>query len=209
MTTWELIKDSGSVPDTSTKNNMKKVKQWLSSIENKDISKRALNNLSISEDMMDYGFDSFKKALEFAFCWSETPEGYQYWKDVSNGLIPAPPILGEEDVAEEDSSGLTWEFLLPGATVRYGPSISDMVEDGLKDGTVTDDSVWVDQVGGDHYKKLKIQPMEISLANNLNAAQHTAIKYIMRYKDKGGKEDLEKAIHTINLLIKFEYGKEI
>lgn len=61
------------------------------------------------------------------------------------------------------------------------------------------------QVGGDHYKKLKIQPMRYSMENNLNACQHTAIKYITRYKDKGDPiENLEKAIHTIELLIQFE-----
>ena len=61
------------------------------------------------------------------------------------------------------------------------------------------------QVGGDHYKKLKIQPMRYSMLNNLNACQHTAIKYITRYKDKGEwRENLEKAIHTIELLIAFE-----
>jgi hypothetical protein len=61
---------------------------------------------------------------------------------------------------------------------------------------------WAKQVGGDHYKKYKIQPMEYSLANGLNAAQHTAVKYITRYMDKGTPiEDLEKAKHTIDLLI--------
>lgn len=62
------------------------------------------------------------------------------------------------------------------------------------------------QVGGDHYKHLKIQPMEYSMKNNLNACQHTAIKYITRYKTKGGKMDLEKAIHCIQLLIEMEYS---
>ena len=60
------------------------------------------------------------------------------------------------------------------------------------------------QVGGDHYLKLAIKPMEYSMANNLNACQHTAIKYVTRYKDKGGIEDLRKAIHTIEMLIEFE-----
>jgi len=64
------------------------------------------------------------------------------------------------------------------------------------------------QIGGDHYKSLPIQPMQLSMANGLNACQHTAIKYLMRYKAKGGKIDLEKAIHTIQLLIEFEYGGE-
>jgi hypothetical protein len=60
------------------------------------------------------------------------------------------------------------------------------------------------QVGGDHYKKLKIQPMEYSMANKLDPCQHTAIKYITRFRDKGGIADLEKAKHVIDMLIEFE-----
>lgn len=64
------------------------------------------------------------------------------------------------------------------------------------------------QVGGDHYKKYKIQPMEYSMANGLDACQHTAIKYITRFRDKGGVADLEKAKHCIDLLIEFERKAE-
>lgn len=60
------------------------------------------------------------------------------------------------------------------------------------------------QVGGAHYKTLKIQPFEYSLANGLDACQHTAIKYITRFREKGGVKDLEKAIHTIQFLIEHE-----
>jgi hypothetical protein len=59
-------------------------------------------------------------------------------------------------------------------------------------------------VGGTHYTKLKIQPMEYSMANNLNACQHTIIKYVTRYADKNGLEDLKKARHTLDMLIEFE-----
>lgn len=59
------------------------------------------------------------------------------------------------------------------------------------------------QVGGNHYTKLKIQPMEYSMANNLGAAEHTVIKYVSRWKDKGGVQDLKKARHTLDLLIEF------
>ena len=61
------------------------------------------------------------------------------------------------------------------------------------------------QVGGSHYSKLAIQPMEYCLKNNLNYAQSNVIKYITRYKDKGGIEDLKKAKHCIDLLIEIEY----
>lgn len=63
------------------------------------------------------------------------------------------------------------------------------------------------QVGGNHYAKMKIQPMEFSMVNGLDACQHTAIKYIARFRDKGGIEDLNKAIHVIQMLIEFEEKK--
>lgn len=53
------------------------------------------------------------------------------------------------------------------------------------------------QVGGSHYKTLKIQPFEYSLANGLDACQHTAVKYVTRWKEKGGIKDIDKAIHTL------------
>lgn len=57
------------------------------------------------------------------------------------------------------------------------------------------------QVGGDHYKKLKIQPVEYILANNLGYIEGNIIKYITRWKDKGGVQDLEKIKHYCDLLI--------
>jgi len=58
------------------------------------------------------------------------------------------------------------------------------------------------QVGGDHYTKLEIQPMTYSMANNLNALQHTAIKYVTRYQDKGtALQDLAKARHCIDMMV--------
>lgn len=63
------------------------------------------------------------------------------------------------------------------------------------------------QVGGGHYKNMSIQPMEYSMKNGLDACQHTAIKYISRFRDKGGIEDLRKAKHVIDMLIQFEEEK--
>ena len=60
------------------------------------------------------------------------------------------------------------------------------------------------QIGGDHYTKLKIQPMQYSMENNLDPLQHTAIKYITRFRDKAGSVDLEKAKHCIDMLIQYE-----
>ncbi len=60
------------------------------------------------------------------------------------------------------------------------------------------------QIGGDHYKSMAIQPMEYSMANKLDSFQHTIIKYVTRFRGKGGIQDLEKAKHCIDLLIHFE-----
>ena len=57
------------------------------------------------------------------------------------------------------------------------------------------------QVGGDHYIKLGIQPFDYSESNELGARQHTAIKYITRYKDKNGLEDLKKARDVVDQMI--------
>ncbi len=62
------------------------------------------------------------------------------------------------------------------------------------------------QVGGCHYTKRPIQPFEYSMRNKLDPMQHTIIKYVTRFRDKGGREDLEKAKHTIDLLIENDYG---
>lgn len=69
------------------------------------------------------------------------------------------------------------------------------------------DSALGTQVGGNHYKHLKVQPMEFSMANGLDACQHTIIKYVTRYESKGGIEDLLKARHALDMLIEFKYGK--
>lgn len=57
------------------------------------------------------------------------------------------------------------------------------------------------QVGGQHYKSMKIQPIEFIQANNLGFEEGNAVKYICRWKNKNGVQDLEKAIHYIQLLI--------
>lgn len=57
------------------------------------------------------------------------------------------------------------------------------------------------QVGGDHYAKNKIQPIDFILANNLGWCEANAVKYLTRWKNKNGLEDLRKAKHYIELLI--------
>jgi hypothetical protein len=63
------------------------------------------------------------------------------------------------------------------------------------------------QVGGNHYKKYKIQPIEFIIKNNIGFVEGNIIKYILRFKEKGGVSDLEKAKHYIELLIESSKGK--
>lgn len=60
------------------------------------------------------------------------------------------------------------------------------------------------QIGGNHYSKLKIQPAEYIHKNQIGFIEGSVIKYVTRWRDKGGIEDLRKARHFIDMLIDFE-----
>ncbi len=62
------------------------------------------------------------------------------------------------------------------------------------------------QVGGMHYKQYPIQPVEFCQKNGLNAIESSIIKYAVRHRNKGGKEDVEKIIHYAKLLLELEYA---
>lgn len=82
--------------------------------------------------------------------------------------------------------------------------ISIKPDDGLSSSFADAVSPLQAQIGGDHYTKLAIQPMQYSMKNGLDPLQHTIIKYVTRFRDKAGIEDLEKAKHCIDMLIEFE-----
>ena len=78
---------------------------------------------------------------------------------------------------------------------------------GKLDG-IGETSAFESQVGGNHYKDLSIQPLEFIVANDLDFCQGNVVKYVVRYKLKGGLEDLRKARHYLDLLIELK-EKEI
>ena len=63
------------------------------------------------------------------------------------------------------------------------------------------------QEGGDHYRQMKIQPVQFIHANGIPFIEGSIIKYVSRWRSKGGVKDLEKARHFIDLLIELE-GKQ-
>tara|TARA_R110000822_G_scaffold35007_11_gene98896 strand:- start:430 stop:654 length:225 start_codon:yes stop_codon:yes gene_type:complete len=60
------------------------------------------------------------------------------------------------------------------------------------------------QVGGNHYKDMAIQPVEFIMQNGIGFMEGNAIKYLSRWRSKGGVEDLKKARHYLDMLIEFE-----
>ena len=102
----------------------------------------------------------------------------------------------------------------PFDTHRYPPIVkrddqirNKELEKQVAESTKPTMDAWQKQVGGEHYKQYAIQPAKFALANNLDYAQSNAIKYIVRHKDKNGVQDLDKAIHYIELLKKHHYNK--
>lgn len=61
------------------------------------------------------------------------------------------------------------------------------------------------QVAGSHYKNLPIQPVEFCQKNELNYCESAVVKYVCRHRSKNGRQDIEKAIHFLQLLIQLEY----
>ena len=58
-----------------------------------------------------------------------------------------------------------------------------------------------EQVGGRHYIEKAIQPWDYIIANKMGYLEGNIIKYVSRYKDKNGLEDLIKAAHYLDKLI--------
>ena len=77
------------------------------------------------------------------------------------------------------------------------PVVEDLPESGAND----------TQVGGTHYTVLEIQPWEVIERNQMGYFDGNALKYIMRFKAKGGLQDLEKARHYLDKLIELEHGR--
>lgn len=63
------------------------------------------------------------------------------------------------------------------------------------------------QIAGDHYKNQKIQPIEYIMANQLPFAEGCIVKYVTRWRDKGGIEDLRKIKQYCDFIIESELEK--
>ncbi len=64
------------------------------------------------------------------------------------------------------------------------------------------------QPGGDHYRKYPIQPVKFIVANEMGFLAGNVVKYVTRYRDKNGAQDIRKAMHYLELILEFEYPDE-
>lgn len=64
------------------------------------------------------------------------------------------------------------------------------------------------QTGGNHYKDMAIQPAEYAEKNGLSLLEGNIVKYVSRWKKKGGLTDLQKIIHCAELIIEIHDVKE-
>lgn len=62
------------------------------------------------------------------------------------------------------------------------------------------------QVGGDHYTRMAIQPLEYILANDIGFVEGCIIKYVSRWRAKNGVEDLKKALHMLEIAVAHHQG---
>ena len=67
------------------------------------------------------------------------------------------------------------------------------------------ESAYKKQVGGNHYRSMVVQPSEFINKNRLPFAEGSAIKYICRHAAKGKEQDIEKAIHYLEMILERDY----
>lgn len=64
------------------------------------------------------------------------------------------------------------------------------------------------QVAGNHYKKYAFQPDELfEICPEMVNKQTSIIRYASRYRDKNGRQDLEKAVHYCELGEEYTLGR--
>lgn len=78
----------------------------------------------------------------------------------------------------------------------------------ITDGSSTISGPLTQQIGGDHYKGLAIQPAEFATRNKLSFLEGCVIKRVCRHRAKNGAEDIRKAMHELALILELEYGEK-
>ena len=67
-------------------------------------------------------------------------------------------------------------------------------------------SAYKNQIGGNHYQDLVIQPTDYIIKNNIPFAEGNVIKYVSRHKQIGKEQDIKKAIHYLSMILETTYN---
>lgn len=127
---------------------------------------------------------------------------HKYWNwfnevwtcDISSECLTHNFIQANDKFMATENSGL-WQLDFSTKTYHFMSTRSDKTS-------------LEKQVGGTHYKGMAIQPAEYNHKNNIGFLAGSAIKYISRYQNKNGAEDIKKAIHFLEMLLEMEYGEK-
>lgn len=109
------------------------------------------------------------------------------------------------DVIKESEFAWILKGITPTGPVEYPPDEKEIHSDEVHNRLTSANSI---QYGGKHYKQFVIQPWDYIAKNEIPFLEGSAIKYISRWRDKGGIEDLKKAIHFLEKVIELEQEKE-
>ena len=111
-------------------------------------------------------------------------------------------MLRNGNTERDQSTSFRWEHIGSlGDIIAWRPASPSVDSEKVETALNT-------QIGGEHYKKYSIQPVEFITKNKLGFLEGCVIKRICRYEDKNGREDLEKIKHEIDLLIELKYGSQ-
>jgi hypothetical protein len=132
-----------------------------------------------------------------------TPKGYRVATAEERACVPEGAIYRYRKGKDWLSSGNIGEPACPehiyAVPITPLPATADPKGETAK---ATDT-----QVGGSHYKGLAIQPAEYCQRNRLPYCEANVVKYVTRHREKNGREDVEKAIHYLQMLLEIEYPK--
>lgn len=116
-------------------------------------------------------------------------------KTIFTGLVNrAKSLLGKRRLCKSDATCTNVVLPLVDSTTKTN---------GLASTTAADGPLHT-QVGGSHYKNYAVQPIEYAMLNGLDYCQANVVKYVTRFRDKGGLTDLHKALHNLEILIDYE-----
>ena len=140
----------------------------------------------------------------------DVSESYVYQLCREAQKLPVAEGVGMADMAEPQ--GFVNEVACPGDSNTDAVTAELLEQDsgqdsGLEEGADTHVyNVNGEQVGGDHYRRMAIQPWDYIAANGLDYFEGNIIKYVTRWRGKNGLEDLRKAQHYLDKLFEVAGG---